>query len=35
MAGTALGQAAMFGRLAGIQAAQEESENDNVDKVGE
>jgi fumarate reductase flavoprotein subunit len=34
MTGTALGQAAIFGRLAGIHAAQEESENDNVDKVG-
>jgi hypothetical protein len=33
MTGTALGKAAIFGRLAGIHAAQEESENDNVDKV--
>jgi succinate dehydrogenase/fumarate reductase flavoprotein subunit len=34
MTGTALGKAAIFGHLAGNQAAQEESENDNVDKVG-
>ncbi len=35
MTGTALGKAAIFGRLAGIHAAQEESKDDHVDKVGE
>jgi hypothetical protein len=35
MTGTALGRAAIFGRLAGIHAAQVDSKNDDVDKVGE
>jgi hypothetical protein len=35
MTGTTLGKAAIFGRLAGIHAAQERCMSEDVDKVGD